>query len=80
MRSATLALALLPWLTACATAKIAPPPMRVECPRPPALDRLPEDALVPTFTDRMESFLSGKLPEQTSSERRSDSAMRNMKH
>jgi len=50
---------LLLLLTACATAPSVQP-----CPRLPALEMLGEDVLGPSFTDRIASFLSGKIPEQ----------------
>lgn len=50
-------------LAGCATAPTAQPmPQRVQL---PALDQVAPDVLEPSFTDRMESFLSGKLPEPT---------------
>ena len=61
MRSTNLiALAAL-WLSACASAPSAPPVVQ-GCPRLPALDPLPAGVLEPSFTARMESFLSGSLP------------------
>lgn len=65
MKSATLMLVLLPWLAACASAPSAPLP--VPCPQPPALDRPAPDVLAPSFLDRMQNFLQGKLPAPTSS-------------
>jgi hypothetical protein len=55
-----LALPLL--LTACATAKPAPP-KQIPCPVLPALD--PPIAVEKSFTERMESFLLGSLPKPT---------------
>lgn len=54
---------ILPMLLAgCATA----PSVLVKaiCPQIPELDQVPA-AQVPSFTDRMQQLLSGKLPEQT---------------
>lgn len=65
MKSAISLLVLLPWLTACASAPSAPLP--VPCPQPPVLDRPAPDVLAPSFLDRMQSFLQGKLPAPTSS-------------
>ena len=49
-------------LTGCAT--VPNVLVKAVCPRVPALDQLPV-ALEPNFTDRMQAFLSGNLPEQT---------------
>ena len=43
------------------------------CPQIPELDQQPA-AQVPSFTDRMQSFLQGKLPEQTDYSLTSNSA------
>lgn len=62
MKSKLLPLLLTAFLAACGTVQTAPPV--VQCPRlPPVQWPAPE----PSFTDRMESFLSGKLPEPTGS-------------
>lgn len=52
-------LTLLLTLTGCATAPTPPPCPVVYQPPPPA-----PVPLGPSFTERMQSFLSGKLPEQ----------------
>lgn len=63
----------MPWLlsvtvllTSCATVPSAPAPsLAVQCPRVPALTgRLNLDAPERAYTDRMQLFLSGKLPAQ----------------
>lgn len=63
MKSLAYALTALLLLPGCSPAPIVSPPVQVECPRPPPLARVP---LGPSFQDRMEDFLRGKLPEQTS--------------
>lgn len=52
-------------LASCATAPSDPNPPTVVtvCPRLPDLEEVSPDALEPSFTKRMESFLSGSLPE-----------------
>lgn len=58
-------LALSALLPACATVPSAP-----QCPEPPRrpeVTRLPDTELGLSFTDRMGSFLQGKLPEPTGS-------------
>ena len=64
MRSAVLLLTIAGLLTACASA----PPVQITqtCPVIPPLDPLPPGALEHDFIGRMESFLSGKLPEPAS--------------
>lgn len=58
-------------LPACAPAPIVSPPAQVQCPQlPPLAKEIPE----PSFQDRMQSFLSGKLPAPTGSVQRSPSA------
>lgn len=66
MKSPAFALTLLLLLPGCRTAPIASPPVQVEPPRKPPLAKVP---LGPSFRDQMQSFLTGKLPEQTSSAR-----------
>jgi hypothetical protein len=66
MRSTVFAALLLIALPGCRTAPIASPPVQVEPPRKPPLVKVP---LGPSFRDRMQSFLTGKLPEPTSSAR-----------
>ena len=49
-------------LASCQTAPIAPKVLEV-CPRIPTLElSLPMDALEHNFLDRMQNFLSGRLP------------------
>lgn len=74
MRYVILMLSCLALLTGCATGRIAPPPTKVECPKPPALDPPAKAVMDPSFIDQMQNFLSGKLPEQKSSEPASGSA------
>jgi hypothetical protein len=67
-KSLTLCVLMSVFLLGCATGptdpQLKPIPMDpVNPPQLPALDKVP---LGPTFTDRMELFLSGKLPEQIS--------------
>lgn len=65
MKTPVLSLALSVLLGACATVPTAP-----QCPEPPRrpeLTRLPNSELELSFIVRMESFLQGKLPEQTGS-------------
>jgi hypothetical protein len=80
VRSAILMLVLLPLLTACAIGRSVPPPKSVPCPVPPQMDPLPPDVLEKNFTVRMESFLRGKLPEETNSESSSSNAETSTKH
>jgi len=74
-----LMLALLLFLTSCASAPPAPPPKPVPCPVPPRLDPLPPDVLEKSFIGQMENFLQGRLPEQTKQESSSSSAESNTK-
>lgn len=66
MRSIVFAALLLIALPGCRTAPIASPPVQVEPPRKPPLAKVP---LGPSFQDEIARFLSGLLPEQTSSAR-----------
>lgn len=62
-------------LAACGTVPTAPLPPT--CPKGvtlPPLDRVPASELALDFTDRMESFLSGKLPAPIDYELRSPPA------
>ena len=77
MRFGRLTLALLPFLTACASAP--PAPRQVPCPVPPALDAPPPSVLEQGFLERMQNFLQGKLPEPTSSAAPSTNASSNTK-
>jgi hypothetical protein len=54
-------------LTACASARIAPPPKAVPCPVPPALvvERVERN-----WQGEMESFLQGTVPTQPGSQPR----------
>lgn len=72
MKSIALAVSTLLLLTACASAPTVQPKVLQVCPRLPALElNLPPDALEHSFTDRMGSFLQGKLPEPINYELRS---------
>lgn len=51
----------------CATAPSVPPPL-TPCPQLPALSSLPPHVLEPSFIDRMQNFLHGKLSEPISYE------------
>ena len=68
-RCVILTLSLLLLLTACASAPSAPPVAIPLCPALPPLPMAPDpqDAPEPDFMQPMLNFLSGKLPEQTSS-------------
>lgn len=75
MKSIALSATTLLLLTACASVPSAPTVLQV-CPKIPPLElNLPPDALEHSFTDKMESFLQGKLQEQTSSDLRSEPAL-----
>ena len=76
LRNVLLTGVLLVFLTACGTVPSAPPPTKVEvvCPRLPDLEPLESDVLEPSFTARMQSFLSGNLPEPIDYRLRSDPA------
>ena len=66
MKSIAFAVSTLLLLTACAT---APRPVQVleVCPRIPALElQIDQEALDSSFLDRMQLFLSGRLPEPIS--------------
>jgi hypothetical protein len=77
-RSATLTLVLPLWLTACAT--VAPaPPKPIQAPAIPTLDKPDPAVLDPSFLERMQNFLQGRLPEQIVSAPPSDSASPNTK-
>ena len=68
MRLAASIVIMLPLLTACAT---APRPVQVMevCPRIPVLElQIKQEALDSSFLERMQLFLSGKLPEPISYE------------
>jgi len=71
-----LLIAVLPLLLlGCAT--VPTDPLPPTCPKGtnlPTLEKVPADVLELDFTDRMESFLSGNLPEPTSYELRSKAA------
>lgn len=67
MKRIALAASVMLLLPACKTAPVAIPPAQVACPAPPPLAKVP---LGPSFLEQMQSFLSGSLPEQTSSEKR----------
>lgn len=71
--SRKLTLALLPLLTACASAPSAPP-RPVEQPKLPSLDKVAPAVLEQDFLERMRNFLQGRLPEQISSAPPSPSA------
>ena len=61
-------------LAGCQTVPTAPKILEV-CPKIPMLElSLPTDALERPFFDRMQSFLSGRLPEQISYELHSNPA------
>lgn len=64
MKRIALLLCSVSWLTACQTV----PTVQVTevCPRLPEIEMLPPAALEHSFSDRMASFLHGKLPEPTS--------------
>lgn len=64
MRKIVLLLPIVAWLTACASAQ--PVQIAKTCPTIPPLDPLPPGALEHDFIGRMESFLSGRLPEPAS--------------
>ena len=64
MRSAALLLTTAALLTGCASAPSVQ--VALTCPIPPPLDPLPPGALEHDYIGRMESFLSGKLPEPPS--------------
>lgn len=66
MNKTALLLCSVSLLTACASA----PTVQVTevCPRLPEIEMLPQDALGQSFSDRMASFLQGKLPELTPSD------------
>ena len=64
---------LLMLLSGCQTAPSVPPSAQVMCPRLPPLIQEPA-ALEPSFTERMQNFLAGKLPEQSESSPTSPSA------
>lgn len=63
MKKPALLLCSVTLLTACQTV----PTVQVTevCPRLPEIEMLPPDALEPSFSVRMASFCSGKLPEPT---------------
>lgn len=64
MKSVALSVITLLLLTACASAPTVQPKVLQVCPKVPALElNLPPDALDRSFTDRMASFLQGRLPE-----------------
>lgn len=69
MKSVALSVITLLLLTACASVPTVQPKVLQVCPKVPALElNLPPDALDRSFTDRMASFLQGKLPEPISYE------------
>ncbi len=66
MRFAALLLSATVLLTACAITPSAPQVTQT-CPLPPPLMMdIPEDVLEHSFIDRIQSFLSGRLPEPIS--------------
>ena len=67
MRLPVLLVSAMLWLSACSGAPSVPQAVPVAvptCPAIPASQRLPADVLEPSFTDRMDYFLRGKLPAQ----------------
>lgn len=64
MRKTTLSLSAMLLLCSCASAPTVSLPEQVQRPQLPPLAQEP---LGPSFQDRMRNFLSGKLPELTSS-------------
>ena len=75
MKSIALSATTLLLLTACASVPSAPTVLQI-CPKIPLLElNLPPDALEHSFTDRMGSFLQGRLQEPISYDLRSEPAL-----
>ena len=60
MKKPALLLICAPLLTACATAPNVPPPLVVQCPQ---VQPIQWPVPAPAFLPRMQTLLSGKLPE-----------------
>lgn len=61
-RTSIAVLALL--CASCAHVQPGPKP-ELQCPRLPSMDRVPGHVLDLDFSERMQNFLRGRLPEQT---------------
>lgn len=70
---ALLIIASIPFLQSCGSVPV------VQHPRIPQLDPLPQDVVEPSFTERIQSFLRGRLPEPISSEKVTNNASSNTK-